>query len=143
MEEFNTIDKVQELFRSVDGLGENSFIQQVLDNGLAVSIPTSPIYVLDNPQTATYGDIPIDFYLINKNDFYLGKNFEFLHAIFAGTQWMTIDQGFIVSPNVYHVLVPGRFMIQWASMTMSIETVGKLRMNDYMYVKYGNKKLAK
>ena len=114
-----------------------------MDNGLVVSIPTSPIYTIDNPQTATYGDIPIDFYLINKNDEYLGKNFEFLHAIFAGTQWMTITQGFIVSPNVYHVLVPGRFMIQWASMTMSIETVGKLRMNDYMYVKYGNKKLAK
>lgn len=120
----------------MQSLGQDSTMQEIIRNGLTMSIPYSPIYVNENPQNSTYGNLTIDFYLINKNDHYLSKNFEFLHAMFAGTQWMSITHGFIVAPNVYHVIVPGRFMIQWATMSMSIQTVGKLRFNEYMSTKY-------
>lgn len=116
-----------------------SLVQKVLQNKISLNIPTSPTFNMNNATQSTYDSFTIDFYLINKSDHYLGKNFEFLHALFAGTQWLTMNQGFIVAPNVYNVYVPGRFMIHWAKMTMNVKAEGKLRMNDYMYATYNNR----
>lgn len=121
-----------------DGLGEDSLVQTVLTKKITLSLPTSPTFQLNNPHNATMGDFNISFYLINKDDFYLDKNFQFMQALFAGTQWLNMDFGTVVATNVYHVLVPGRFAIQWASMGSEFQAMGKLRTNDWMYDKYAN-----
>ena len=120
-----------------DGLTDNSAMQKVLKDRISLSVPTTPTFSLDNAQLATYGEITIDFYLINKDDQYLQKNFQFMHALFAGTQWLLMEVGAVTAPNVYHVLVPGRFQIHWASLESSFEAVGKLRTNQNMYIKHG------
>lgn len=121
-----------------DVLEEGGFTEQVLQNRISLSLPTSPTFNVENPHNATMGNIKINFYLINKDDFYLAKNFQFMQALFAGTQWLAMDLGTIVATNVYHVLVPGRFVIQWAALQSQFQAVGKLRTNEYMYAQYGN-----
>ena len=54
----------------------------------------------------TRSDITLKFHLINKNDEWLSKNFEFMHALFAGSQWLTLTYGIVAGSNVYHVVVP-------------------------------------
>jgi hypothetical protein len=39
--------------------------------------------------------LKFSFFLINKDDSWLHKNFQFLHAFFAGTQWLQLPGGFI------------------------------------------------
>lgn len=56
-----------------------------------------------------------------------------MQALFAGTSWLQMKVGFIVATNVYHVLVPGRFQIHWASLNSKFETVGRLRTCQYMH----------
>lgn len=114
-----------------------SFTQKILHNRISLSLPTTPVFNLNNPHNASLGPINIDFYLINKDDFYLDKNFQFMQAIFAGTQWLSMDIGTIIATNVYHVLVPGRFVIQWAALQSEFQAIGKLRTNDHMYAMYG------
>jgi len=87
-----------------------------------------------NPKFSTTMDsnrkeIVSEFYLINKNDDWLIKNFKFLNAIAAGTNWLHLKYGIIRPPNVYHVLCPGRFQIYWATMDCEITFEGKLRKN--------------
>lgn len=84
-----------------------------------------------------YEDLNLEFYLINKDDYWLDKNFQFLQAFYAGTQWLQYPMGFIKGPNVYNVLCPGRFHILWASVGSTITCEGKLRYNKSMFNKYG------
>ena len=84
-------------------------------------------------------DLDFSFYLINKDDYSLEKNFQFLQAFYAGTQWLQYPMGFIKGPNVYNVLCPGRFNILWASVGSTITYEGKLRKNTLMYKTYGDK----
>lgn len=122
-----------------DGLGQNGLMQQVLSNKISLSLPTSPTFSLGNSHRATFGPFRISFYLINKDDFYLDKNFQFMQALFAGTQWLAMKYGAVVATNVYHVLVPGRFAIQWASLQSEFQAIGKLRTNQHMYANYNGK----
>lgn len=69
------------------------------------------------------------FYLVNANDTWLKKNFKFIHAIYAGTNWLHMKYAVIRSPNVYNILCPGRWMMMWAAMDCSITFEGKLRKN--------------
>ena len=69
------------------------------------------------------------FYLININSTWLKKNFKFIHAIFAGTTWVHLRYCIVRPTNVYNVVCPGRFMFMWATMSVQVSTVGKLRKN--------------
>lgn len=40
-------------------------------------------------------DLSFSFYLINQDDNWLHKNFEFLHAFFAGANWLQLPGGMI------------------------------------------------
>ena len=121
-----------------DSVTDSTIGNKIIQDRISLTIPTAPTFQLQNPNNATYGSFSIDFYLINKNDDYLAKNFQFLHAIFAGTQWLLLKIGAVVAPNVYHVVVPGRFEIPWAGMNMAVQSLGRLRINDYMYARYGS-----
>ena len=59
-----------------------------------------------------------------------------MHAFFAGTQWLLMEVGAVIAPNVYHVIVPGRFQIHWAYLKSKFEAMGKLRTNEFMYARH-------
>ena len=69
------------------------------------------------------------FYLINANSRWLERNFMFIQAIFAGTSWVHLNYCRVQSPNVYHVVCPGRFQMIWATMECTVTFEGKLRKN--------------
>lgn len=75
-------------------------------NGLNINLPTQPNFNLSNIGNATFGELKTQFHLINKDDYWLSRNFRFLHAFFAGTQWIHLPMGFIKGSNVYNVLIP-------------------------------------
>lgn len=106
------------------------------EQGIAMSMPSTPHFQLSTPQKATRSGITLKFYLINVDDQYLDKNFQFMHALFAGTQWLQMTAGFIVGSNVYHIEVPGRFQIHWATVKSTFNCEGRLRTNHFMYTKY-------
>jgi hypothetical protein len=108
------------------------------NSGLNINLPTQPIFKIDNLGNASYGEFSTEFYLINKDDYWLSRNFRFLHAFFAGTQWVHLPMGAIKGSNVYNVLIPGRLNILWASVGSTITCEGKLRKNEYMYKTYGS-----
>ena len=92
-----------------------------------IDFPANPKFTASMGPTRK--EIVSEFYLINKNDDWLIKNFKFLNAIYAGTNWLHLKYGIIRPPNVYHVLCPGRFQIYWAAMDCEITFEGKLRKN--------------
>lgn len=74
--------------------------------------------------------IQLSFYLINSDNNWLIRNFQFLNAIYAGANWLHLRCCFIRPPNVYHVLCPGRFQIYWAAIDVTVSFEGKLRRNE-------------
>lgn len=118
-----------------DGKAMAGFIK----DGLNIQFPMAPTFKLEDVSKACYdeGDLSFDFYLINKDNYWLDRNFRFLQAFYAGTQWLQLDFGFIQGTNVYNVLCPGRFNILWASVGSTITFVGKLRKNNFMTERYG------
>jgi len=94
--------------------------------GLNIDFPTAPIYKLGELSNAGKKDISFSFYLINKDQTMLLRNFQFLSAFFSGTQWVSMVGGSYVSPNVYNIHVPGRFQIYWATMKVTITCEGRL-----------------
>lgn len=88
-----------------------------------MDFPTAPVFTLSNMGDTGYKNISTSFFLINQNENWLNKNFQFLHALFAGTSWVQLENGFIRGSNVYNVYVPGRFNILWAAMGATITTV--------------------
>ena len=121
-----------------DKSGNEGMTNVILHDRISISLPTSPTFSVSNPHQATMGPIELDFFIINKDDQYLDKNFQFMQALFAGTQWLSMELGVVAASNVYQVIVPGRFMIHWASLQSKFEAMGKLRTNEYMYAQYGN-----
>ena len=95
---------------------------------LSMDIPTNPTFSIPSIGQSVLDPIKFDFVLLNMNNNALKKNFEFLHALFAGTQWLQFPGGTIKSTNVYNVYCPGRFHIFWAALDMSVEADGKLRL---------------
>ena len=103
---------------------------QRIGQGLNIDVPTQPQYTPNaHLQETCFPEIQTSFYLINKDDYWLKRNFMFLHAFFAGTQWVHMPYGFIQGTNVYNVHLPGRFYIPWASIGTVITAEGKLRKN--------------
>lgn len=99
--------------------------------GFGIYYPTTPTWSLDIAG-ATRPELSTEFYLINKDEEWMLRNFKFMHALFSGTQFVMMKQCVVQSPNVYNVHVDGRFEIIWAAMTMSATFEGKLRKCSYM-----------
>lgn len=93
-----------------------------------MDIPTNPTFSIPTIGNSILDPIKFDFVLLNMNENALKKNFQFLHALFAGTQWLQFPGGTIKSTNVYNVYCPGRFHIFWAALDMSVTADGKLRL---------------
>lgn len=89
--------------------------------------------------STAFPSIKNTFYLINDNNLNLAKNFGFLQAFFAGTQWLSLYAGTVQSSNVYNVICPGRFQLMWCSIETTITYEGKLRKNNKMFEDFGNK----
>jgi len=94
---------------------------------LGIDFPSNPKFKAKMNQTRD--KINLEFYLINSSNEWLKKNFEFINAIYAGSNWMHLKYCFIRPPNVYHVLCPGRFQIYWAAIDVTVTFEGKLRQN--------------
>lgn len=110
---------------------------KAITEGIGADYPTKPIFSIGNINNQVKQGISTQFYLINKSDIWLHKNFKFLHALFAGTTWVHMTGGKIKSPNVYHLLCPDRFQVFWAAMSATITIKGKLRKNISMFQQYG------
>lgn len=100
--------------------------------GFGVYYPITPSWNLDI-KAAARDELQVDFYLINKDENWMLRNFKFLHALYSGTQFVMLKNSIVQSPNVYNVVLPGRFEIIWASMTAEATMEGKLRKCSYMY----------
>jgi hypothetical protein len=67
-------------------IGED--MQKLAQDQLSVDFPTSPTFNLQAVGSTNYPQITIEFYLINKDNYWLERNFRFLTAFYAGTQWL-------------------------------------------------------
>lgn len=66
--------------------GEN--LTKIAQSNLPIDYPTSPTFMLNAVGNTGYSPIQFSFYLINKDDAWLERNFRFLTAFYAGTQWL-------------------------------------------------------
>lgn len=113
-----SIGGVKESFGSIGGMMEQ----------MGIDFPSNPKFKISMDKAANR-KVSTEFYLINSNSSWLRRNFEFIHAIYAGTSWLHMKYCSIRPPNIYHVLCPGRFQMIWAAMDIEITFVGKLRKN--------------
>jgi hypothetical protein len=95
--------------------------------GFGIDFPSNPKFKakMDKGRNA----INVEFYLVNTNTQWLKRNFEFIQAIYAGSEWLHLPFCQIRPPNIYHVLCPGRFQIYWAAIDVTVTFEGKLRKN--------------
>lgn len=102
-----------------------------------VGYPSTPNWEYD----PHFPKLSFKFHLINDTDDHLKQNVRFLTSILPGMMFVLINQtdgktivskmmGDITStfksPNVYEVMVPGRFRWLWSTMSMDIRCVGKI-----------------
>ena len=95
---------------------------------LGIDFPSNPKFKANMAQGRD--PISLEFYLINADNNWLKRNFQFLNAIYAGSNWLHMKYCVIRPPNVYHVLCPGRFQIYWAAIDVTVTFEGKLRRNE-------------
>ena len=95
---------------------------------MGIDFPSNPKFKADMSKGRE--NIEVEFYLLNTDNNWLKRNFQFLNAIYAGTNWLHLPYCFIRPPNVYHVECPGRFQIYWAAMDITVTFEGKLRRNE-------------
>ena len=69
-----------------DKLGE------IMKTGLSMDFPTTPVFAIDSMDKTGYDteNLTFSFYLINKSTEWLERNFRFLHAFYAGSQWLSL-----------------------------------------------------
>ena len=114
---------------------------KIMQEQFQMNFPMAPIW---NKTTESTLDFSYDFYLINYfpegsgntglSTESLYKNFTFLNALIAGNFWVQL--GMIQqSPNLYDVVVPGRFHKYFAAMGITVDYVGKCRRNEYVVEK--------
>ena len=91
--------------------------------GANIDFPTTPTWALGDSKGF---DFSFSFWLINKDRNALESNFKFLQSFIAGTFWLqlSVQQK---SPNVYQIIVPGRFRKFFTSLNIRVEAHGKLR----------------
>jgi hypothetical protein len=78
---------------SIGGLEKSlggNLMYKVLKEGFNIDFPTAPQFQPGNMGENGYETIDLEFYLINYDSAALEKNFKFLHAFYAGTQWLQL-----------------------------------------------------
>lgn len=91
--------------------------------GANIDFPTTPTWALGDSKGF---DFSFSFWLINKDVISLAKNFKFLQSLIAGTFWIQLNVQ-QKSPNVYQIIVPGRFRKFFTSLDVKVTAHGKLR----------------
>ena len=99
---------------------------EIMKTSMSMDFPATPTWQISD--TATRDTFTCEFHIINTSSDALLKNFKFLNSIIAGAYWVQMDY-VQKSPNVYDILVPGRFHIYFAAISIEINCVGKLRKN--------------
>lgn len=95
--------------------------------------------VLVNDMTFNAQDIPtwkytsgsdeefeFKFCLLNDNIDNIIKNYRFLFAFIAGAFWLQDDAISYRTPNIYRVFCPGRFVMLYAAMDVTVKYLGKI-----------------
>lgn len=115
---------------------------ETLETYASVGYPTTPNFRY-NPY---YQTVNFSFHLINQTSSDLNKNLKFLMTIMPGMMMVLINNvnvassldksvinqvasdvsSLFKSPNVYEVMVPGRFRWLWSTMQMEVSCVGKI-----------------
>jgi hypothetical protein len=83
---------------SVGGISKelgDGLLNKFLKEGMNIDFPTAPQFQPGAMGENGYKSITLEFYLINCDSTALQKNFEFLHAFYAGTQWLQLPGGII------------------------------------------------
>lgn len=101
-------------------------LQTFLNHAMSVDFPTAPIWRYGGTST---DDFDFSFYLINDDEHNLYNNFVFLHSLISGSFWMQMSV-MQKSPNIYKVIIPGRFTKHFCNITISVDMNGKLRRNE-------------
>jgi hypothetical protein len=108
---------------SNENLGSSVGGIEMSNQMLGLNIPSIPSWTNDD-QTVEQS---LEFYLLNDTVKDLLDNFKMVHTLLPGTLWM--QNGLVQrSPNIYQVYIPGRTMCYFASLDVTIECVGKLRV---------------
>ena len=65
-------------------------LTKIAQDSMSIDFPTAPTFKLASLADTGYDSsgLSFDFYLINKDDLWLERNFRFLTAFYAGTQWL-------------------------------------------------------
>lgn len=111
------------LGKGLTGDGEGSAGTKMM----GIDFPSNPKFKANMAESRE--PIQIEFFLINTDNEWLKRNFQFLNAIYAGSNWLHLKYCFIRPPNVYHIVCPGRFQIYWAAIDVTVTFEGKLRKN--------------
>jgi len=105
-------------------LGEET--AKLAQENFNLNVPMMPIWSKGGDTGMSFVN---EFYLINDTDENLLKNFRFLHSFVSGAFWVQL--GYMQqSPNVYDVVVPGRFHMYFAAVGIEVEYAGKMRTNE-------------
>jgi|GEM_PF-6909663 len=100
---------------------------KMLEGSAKVNYPTTPNW----EYKPSYPNVDFKFHLINDTSKNLQKNIKFLIAFTSGMLWVQtghtgIGGGGFKSPNVYSVVVPGRFRWMWSALSINCKAVGKI-----------------
>lgn len=99
---------------------------KLLQDDSMVNVQDIPIW----KYTAT-GDNPINlknkFFLLNEDLDSLQKNFKFLMSFCAGSFWVQSTTNTYRPPNIYRAIAPGRFVLPFAGLNVTVNYIGKIK----------------
>ena len=116
----------------VMGKAAKKFVTEMMN----IDFPTAPAWD-HSIQSGKGFNMKNKFYLINDTTDNLVKNFKFLNAMISGTFWIQLSV-MQKSPNLYKVIVPGRFTKWFCDIGATVTMDGKLRMNPAAVGKINN-----
>jgi hypothetical protein len=105
------------------GTAAKKFVTEMMN----IDFPTAPAWE-HSIQSGKGFNMKNKFYLINDTTENLVKNFKFIHALMSGTYWIQLSV-MQKSPNLYKVVVPGRFTKWFCDIGAVVTMDGKLRTN--------------
>jgi hypothetical protein len=105
------------------GKAAKKFVTEMMN----IDFPTAPSWE-HSIQSGKGFNMKNKFYLINDTTDNLVKNFKFLNALMSGTYWIQL-MVMQKSPNLYKVVVPGRFTKWFCDISATVTMDGKLRTN--------------
>ena len=110
----------------IESIGSSaSEIGKFLSDGFNINIPMQPTWT--KPAAKEESDqISTTFFLLNNSLEAFSKNYLFLHSLMGHCYWVQLGY-YMQSPNVFRVVVPGRFNFLWATIVIEVEVEGKMR----------------